>query len=213
MEEMSIRSIRESCEALIMKVIVAASYIENHPQDRKSCTASMIMEGMMLFKFDGCAAYKQIRLIIDDWHLQGEMFMSDKGVCFDFCSAANFGARSSGFIWENYGLALEFVYRWVAFVDAVVRYVDDFLVFLAPHHDSHDSCRFLAMKDRILSLSNRMGVNLDKFAEGTRMIFLGVLVDSILLRFEIPLNDWLSLSTNSSLGHQGRVARNVNFKV
>src|ERR1700744_475663 len=114
------------------------------------------------------------------------MFSSDKGICFDFFSAANFGARSSGFIWENYGMALEFAYRWVAFVDALVRYVDDFLAFLAPRHHQHDSCRFIATKERILSLSSRMGVDLDKFAEGTRMIFLGVLIDSMRMRFEIP---------------------------
>jgi hypothetical protein len=78
--------------------------------------------GTLLFKFDVCAAYKQIRLIIDDWHLQGEMFFDKDGnLCFDFCSAANFGARSSGFIWENYGMALEFIFRWVALIDAVVR--------------------------------------------------------------------------------------------
>jgi hypothetical protein len=31
-----------------------------------------------------------------------------------------------------------------------------------------------------------MGVDLDKFAEGTRMVFLGVIVDTVLMRFEIP---------------------------
>jgi hypothetical protein len=102
--------------------------------------------GTLLFKFDVCAAYKQIRLVIDDWHLQGEMFFDNNGcLCFDFCSAANFGARSSGFIWENYGMGLEFAYRWVALVDAVVRYVDDFLALSAPRRDGHDMCCFMTM--------------------------------------------------------------------
>lgn len=143
--------------------------------------------GTRLFKFDVCAAYKQIRLAMDDWHLQGEMFTGPEGVtCFDFCTAANFGARSSGFIWEKYGSCFEFALRWVALLDAVVRYVDDFLAFLVVKNDGHDSCRFEGMKARILALAASMGIKLDKFDEGTRMPFLGVIVDTVTMRFEIP---------------------------
>lgn len=149
--------------------------------------------GTYLFKFDVCAAYKQIRLVIDDWHLQGEMFFDPDGLlCFDFCSAANFGARSSGFIWERYGMALEFMFRWVALVDAVVRYVDDFMAFSAPR-PGHDLCYFASMKHRVLSLANDLGVDLDKFDEGTRLIFLGVTIDTVKLRFEIPPDRLVSI--------------------
>lgn len=155
--------------------------------DQVASLITTLGPGTLLFKFDVCAAYKQIRLIIDDWHLQGEMFLSTDGsLCFDFCSAANFGARSSGFLWEVYGKALEFMFRWVAMVDAIVRYIDDFLAMTAPHRSGHDLCRFLDMKRRILSLASDLGVEVDKFDEGTRLVFLGVLIDTKLLRFEVP---------------------------
>ena len=143
--------------------------------------------GTRLFKFDVCSAYKQIRLIIDDWHLQGEMFRDDQGIaCFDFCSAANFGAKSSGFIWEEYGKCFEFAIRWIALVDAITRYVDDFLAMSAPSNDGHDICRFLNTKSRILQLAKTMGIELDKFDEGTRLPFLGVIIDTEKMRFEVP---------------------------
>jgi hypothetical protein len=65
-------------------------------------------------------------------------------------------------------------------------YVDDFLAMVARRHDGHDACRFKEAKRRILSLASELGVDLDKFAEGTRMIFLGVVVDTEMMRFEVP---------------------------
>ena len=68
--------------------------------------------GTVLFKFDVVAAYKQIRLIIDDWCLQGETFLRNDVTCYDISTAANFGAKTSGYLWEEYGSALEFIFRW-----------------------------------------------------------------------------------------------------
>jgi len=75
--------------------------------------------GTVLFKFDVVAAFKQIRLIIDDWCLQGETFERNNLAYYDISTAANFGAKTSGYLWEEYGAALEFIFRWNLPIDAL----------------------------------------------------------------------------------------------
>jgi len=88
--------------------------------------------GTVLFKFDVVATFKQIRLITDDWCLQGETFMQNDVTCYDISTPANFGAKTLGYLWEEYGSALEFIFRWNLPLDALARYVDDFLAMTAP---------------------------------------------------------------------------------
>ena len=64
------------------------------------------------------------------------MFTHDNTTCYDISTAANFGAKTSGYLWEEYGSALEFIFRWNIPVDALVRYVDDFLAMTAVLHIS-----------------------------------------------------------------------------
>jgi len=76
-------------------------------------------KGTILFKFDVVAAFKQIRLIIDDWCLQGETFEQDGVTFYDISTAANFGAKTSGYLWGEYGSALKFIFRWNIPIDAL----------------------------------------------------------------------------------------------
>jgi hypothetical protein len=66
--------------------------------------------GTILFKFDVVAAYKQIRLIIDDWCLQGETFEQNNVTYYDISTAANFGAKTSGYLWIRTGVYLSMEY-------------------------------------------------------------------------------------------------------
>ena len=144
-------------------------------------------KGCLLFKFDVVAAYKQLRLIIDDWCLQGETYTIDGVTAFDISTAAHFGAKSSGFLWEEYGGAFEFAIRWNTSTHAILRYVDDFLAIIQPSL-SPLSQPLTVLKHEIRSLAKFMGVGLDKFDEGTSIEFLGILVDSCNMCFRIPQN-------------------------
>ena len=131
--------------------------------DNAGSVLKKLGRGTLLLKFDVTAAYKQIRLIIDDWCLQGEMYSRGGITCFDISTAANFGAKSSGFLWEEYGSALEFILRWSIPMDAIMRYVDDYLVMIRPHA----ACR-------------------DKFDSGTSLDFLGITIDTDAMCFRVP---------------------------
>ena len=139
-------------------------------------------KGTVLFKFDVVAAYKQIRLIIDDWCLQGETYSANGVTCFDISTAANFGAKSSGYIWEEYGSGFEFAIRWNTCATAVLRYVDDFLTLIHPTAPATLSL----LRSQIQSLAESMGIGLDKFASGTSLEFLGIIVDTEAMCFRIP---------------------------
>ena len=124
--------------------------------------------GTQLMKFDVTAAYKQIRLAIDDWCLQGELYDIDGTPCFDISTACNFGAKSSGFIWEEYGQALEFILRWSSPADAILRYVDDFLALVRPEGPPITE-RLTALRTHVDRVSKFLGVTFDKF--GTPLEF------------------------------------------
>ena len=104
-----------------------------------------------LGKFDVTAAYKQIRLIIDDWCLQGEMYEANGATCFDIATATNFGAKSSGYLWEEYGSALEFIFRWSVPLEAIMRYVDDFIVMIRPYKPVSNTDRLTLAREQILN--------------------------------------------------------------
>ena len=116
-------SVNANCPGLDMKYVTL---------DDAGAVLKKLGRGTLLLKFDVTAAYKQIRLIIDDWCLQGETHLHEGVRCFDISTAANFGARSSGFIWEEYGSALEFIFRCSTTASAILRYVDDFLAMISP---------------------------------------------------------------------------------
>jgi len=145
--------------------------------------------GTVVFKFDVVAAFKQIRLIIDDWCLQGETFVQNNITCYDISTAANFGAKTSGYLWEEYGSALEFIFRWNLPIDALARYVDDFLAMTAPFKNEVPTLtlsRASETRDRVCLLAEELGVGLDKFQIGTCLDYLGITVDTINMCFRVP---------------------------
>ena len=152
--------------------------------DNAGSVLKTLGKGTLLLKFDVVAAYKQIRLIIDDWCLQGETYEVDGVQCFDISTAANFGAKSSGFIWEEYGGGFEFAIRWSTSASAVLRYVDDFLTMISPAIPDP----IPDLRSQIQSLADSMGIGLDKFASGTSLEFLGIIVDTEAMCFRIPQN-------------------------
>ena len=154
--------------------------------DNAASVLKKLGQGTLLLKFDVTAAYKQIRLIIDDWCLQGEMYKRNGVTCFDISTAANFGAKSSGFLWEEYGSALEFVLRWSVPMDAIMRYVDDYLVMIRPHAHLTSTERLTVAQTQIITMAKRLGVTLDKFDSGTCLEFLGITIDTDAMCFRVP---------------------------
>ena len=78
------------------------------------------------------------------------------------------------------GAALEFIFRWNIPIDALARYVDDFLAMTAPlkkEIPSHTLLRATDIRTHICSLE--LGVGLDKFQIGTCLDYLGVTVDTL----------------------------------
>ena len=154
--------------------------------DSAGAVLKVLGKGTLLFKFDVVAAYKQIRLIVDDWCLQGEFYTIDDGTpCYDISTAANFGAKSSGFLWEEYGSAFEFALRWRTSAHAVLRYVDDFIALIAPPL-THIPDPVSNLSRQVMELAASMGIGLDKFAQGTSVEFLGIIVDTVDMCFRIP---------------------------
>ena len=130
----------------------------------------------------------------------------DNTTCYDISTAANFGAKTSGYLWEEYGSALEFIFRWNIPVDALVRYVDDFLAMTAPLTSLHSTTsRTSEIRSQICSLADELGVGLDKFQLGTRLDYLGITVDTMEMCFRVPddkklrclseLDSWLKRRT------------------
>ena len=114
------------------------------------------------------------------------MYYDNNIRCFDISTACNFGAKSSGYIWEEYGQALEFILRWSLPIDTVLRYVDDFITISRPKKGTTSADYASSLRSRIDAVAKFLGVSLDKFEFGTSLEFLGVTVDTDNLCFRVP---------------------------
>lgn len=143
--------------------------------------------GALLFGFDVVSAYRLIPVKMEDWHLQGACGEDGR---FFFSTALQFGLRRAVELWDEYGgcfgdmLASDAGVR--ASIDALLRYVDDFLTITFPLASGQpDDRRAESCRDNVLQVAAELGVPLDKFkGPATRVEFLGVVVDAARMTLE-----------------------------
>jgi len=165
-------------------------------------------KGTLIWTFDVQSAYKQIKVIMDDWHLQGET--SPAG--FAWASVCDFGGRNSGHRWEEYGSAIEFMVRHHTLVSAIARYVDDFIALVRPSIDGlPDIKRAHTVRTQVIELCSILGVPIPEPKQkgpSTRVVgVLGWTFDTVLMQLSVTderrrmclamLSEWLNRSSAS----------------
>lgn len=135
--------------------------------------------GCYLIKLDVEAAYKQVPVRKQDWHLIGFTWL-DK---YYFELALPFGLRSSCRLWELYATALHYFFQHHLGIECVVHYVDDFLFVIKELGTAG------AQLQRALELAKTLGIPMaPKKIEGPthRLIFLGLELDTIAMTARVP---------------------------
>jgi len=133
--------------------------------------------GCLLIKLDVEAAYKQVPVRPEDWHLLGFMFEGQ----FYYERALPFGLRSSCRLWDMFAAALHYFCEHALGMTAphfVVHYVDDFLFVI----DSADEAQARFMLEGALALCKFLGVPMSEAkTEGpvTSLVFLGITLDTV----------------------------------
>lgn len=141
-----------------------------------------------LIKLDVEAAYKQVPVRPEDWHLLGFQFENQ---CY-YERVLPFGLRSSCKLWELIAHALQFLCEQLPcrVSHEVIHYVDDFLFVV--NFAENKSFSFSAASDLLrdaLALCKKLGVPMapDKIEGPTQcLIFLGIQIDSISLMASLP---------------------------
>ena len=174
--------------------------------------------GCMLIKLDVEAAYKQVPVRPEDWHLLGFEFEGE----FFYERALPFGLRSSCRLWDLFAAALHFFCDKTLGVTAphcVVHYVDDFLFVL----DSPDLVQAQYMLRGALALCKFLGVPMAELkTEGpiTCLVFLGIELDTVRMEARLDASRleelralcvaWQSRGTASAVELQS-LAGKLNF--
>lgn len=140
----------------------------------------------LFFVFDIESAYKQVMVRPQDRHLLGEVWRGK----YYFYGCLLFGGKSSGFIWEDFAVAIEWILRHEGKFEDIMHYVDDFLQATAPTHlGDPDHARAAISKSLILAMLAALKVPVaDDKLKGPfcRIKFLGLLLDSSTMTLEIP---------------------------
>jgi hypothetical protein len=139
---------------------------------------SELGRGCLLIKLDVEAAYKQVPVRPQDWHLLGFVFDGK----FYYERVLPFGLRSSCRLWDMFAAALHFLCEHqlgVAVPHFVVHYVDDFLFVV---HSADGGAAARAMLQGALALCRSLGVPMAELkTEGpvTSLAFLGIELDTV----------------------------------
>jgi hypothetical protein len=140
--------------------------------------------GAWLIKLDVEAAYKQVPVRPEDWHLLGFEFEGK----FFYERVLPFGLRSSCKLWELFAAALQFMCEKLdcGSPHEVIHYVDDFLFVLSPIGGKIVADALLRAA---LDLCAKLGVPMaDEKVEGptTCLTFLGIQLDTNTLEARLP---------------------------
>lgn len=137
-----------------------------------------IGRGCLLVKLDVEAAYKQIPVRREDWHLLGFKWNG----AYYYERVLPFGLKSSCRLWDEFAQALHYFFEWMG-VDACIHYIDDFL-FVFEVREHAEGCLAKA-----LALCKELGIPMaDDKTEGptTRLTFLGIELDTESMRARLP---------------------------
>lgn len=161
--------------------------------------------GAWLIKLDVEAAYKQVPVRPEDWHLLGFEFEGK----FYYERVLPFGLRSSCRLWELFAAALHFMCEKLkcGAPHEVIHYVDDFLFVVNPAGGESAARKLL---EGALALCAKLGVPMaPNKVEGPSscLIFLGIELDAAKLEARLPkqrltelhnlIVEWLSLKRAS----------------
>jgi hypothetical protein len=142
--------------------------------------------GCFLIKLDVEAAYKQVPVCPEDWHLLGFWWLD----AYFYERVLPFGLRSSCRIWELFAWALHYFFEKYLGVPIVIHYVDDFLLVF----EFEAAAR--ALLPLVLQLCRDLGVPMaeDK-TEGpiSHLVFLGIHLDTEAMRASLPERKMLKL--------------------
>ena len=151
-------------------------------------------KGCFLVKLDVEAAYKQIPVRREDWHLLGFKWLGK----WYYERVLPFGLRSSCRLWELFAAALHHLFESIVEIEGdpehafrvVLHYVDDFL-FVVPTKELGG-----ALCATALSLCQMLGVPMSPHkTEGpvTMLTFLGIELDTIAMTARLPPAKLLSI--------------------
>ena len=129
--------------------------------------------GCWLSKFDVRAAFKLVPVRPEDRPLLGLCWQGE----FYFEVVLPFGLRTSGYRWEEFAVALNFLARQTLGIELVFHYVDDFLFVAPPGDGERAKCECAAFQD----MCSELGVPLaDEKLIGPvlELEFLGVEIDT-----------------------------------
>jgi hypothetical protein len=139
-------------------------------------------KGCLLIKLDVEAAYKQVPVRCEDWHLLGFKWRGK----YYYERVLPFGLRSSCRLWEMYATALHFLCENILKVEAphiVIHYVDDFLFVVKSEPAASQLLR------EALSLCAELGLPMAAAkTEGpkTKLTFLGLDLDTERMEASLP---------------------------
>jgi hypothetical protein len=164
-----------------------------------------------LIKLDVEAAYKQVPVRPEDWHLLGFRWNSK----FYYERVLPFGLKSSCRLWDLFAAALHFFFE-ARGVPVVIHYIDDFL-FVLESDQQQLANELLA---QVLALCAALGIPMaPKKTEGPThiLVFLGILLDTGAMTASLPADkltelrtltkEWLEKSHASKLETQQLVGK------
>jgi hypothetical protein len=138
--------------------------------------------GCFLIKLDVEAAYKQVPVRREDWPLLGFKWRNK----WYYERVLPFGLRSSCRLWELYAAALHFLCQHVLGKNGrriVIHYVDDFLFVV----QGAEGAQELLLEALALCADLGLPMAMDKtVGPTTQLIFLGIELDTLLLRARLP---------------------------
>lgn len=175
--------------------------------------------GTLLIKLDVEAAYKQVPVRREDWHLLGFRFDGK----FYYERVLPFGLRSSCRLWELFAHALHWLCERlrVAAPHCVVHYVDDFLFAVSPGPESGAAASDLLQQT--LALCRSLGIPMaEAKTEGptTCLTYLGIELDTALMQARLSSSKLAELRqlivawksrTHASLKEVESLAGQLNF--
>jgi hypothetical protein len=135
--------------------------------------------GCFLVKLDVEAAYKQVAVRPEDWHLLGFQWLDE----YYYERVLPFGLRSSCRLWDWFAAALHFFFEKHLRIDVVVHYVDDFLFVVKVQAQAQEKLSWA------LALCRWLGIPMAaKKTEGpcTKLTFLGIELDTVEMRAALP---------------------------
>lgn len=131
----------------------------------------------LMCTIDVKGAFNLIPIAISELHLNGEIHKTPDGKTLAaFLSVLIFGATSAPRKWHMYGEAIEFMTRTHIDLDALIRYCDDFIIFIRPLPDGNpDWRRANHVFEQVMRLWTWLGIPFGDFTRPTpRLLWLGI---------------------------------------